>query len=122
MKRQAGPGEGPEQHAGRTRRGYALAAANMVVSGAAIYVNSLGVAMFADSTLYTALKNLFVPCRSTKGGMGLGLAISKHLADHLGAKLELKRTGPRGCVMELTLPVALFPARPATDGTVSAVA
>ncbi|MGO9310916.1 MAG: EamA family transporter [Spirochaetia bacterium] len=39
------------------RRGYLLAALNMVISGVAIYVNSLGVKMFADSTLYTALKN-----------------------------------------------------------------
>ena len=41
-----------------TGRGYALALANMVVSGVAIYVNSLGVRLFDDSTLYTALKNL----------------------------------------------------------------
>ena len=41
-----------------TGRGYALAVANMVVSGAAVYVNSLGVRLFDDSTLYTALKNL----------------------------------------------------------------
>jgi len=40
-----------------TARGYALAVANMVVSGAAVYVNSLGVKLFDDSTLYTALKN-----------------------------------------------------------------
>jgi drug/metabolite transporter (DMT)-like permease len=42
------------------RRGYVLAVVNMLISGAAIYVNSLGVKMFADSTLYTALKNCFV--------------------------------------------------------------
>jgi drug/metabolite transporter (DMT)-like permease len=32
----------------------------MAVSGAAVFVNSVGVKMFEDSTLYTALKNLFV--------------------------------------------------------------
>jgi drug/metabolite transporter (DMT)-like permease len=32
----------------------------MLISGVAIYVNSLGVKMFADSTLYTALKNSVV--------------------------------------------------------------
>jgi len=41
-------------------RGYILAALNMVVSGVAIYVNSLGVRMFSDSTFYTAGKNLVV--------------------------------------------------------------
>lgn len=66
-----------------------------------------------------ALKNLFVPCRSTKGGAGLGLAISKHLADHLGAKLDLIRTGPRGCVMELSLPVAMFSSATVSEATAS---
>jgi transporter family protein len=42
------------------RLGYSLAALNMVISGVAIYVNSLGVRMFSDSTLYTALKNSVV--------------------------------------------------------------
>ncbi|MFI5368585.1 MAG: DMT family transporter [Spirochaetia bacterium] len=42
------------------RLGYTLAALNMVISGVAIYVNSLGVRMFSDSTLYTALKNSVV--------------------------------------------------------------
>ncbi len=41
-----------------TARGYALAAANMAVSGVAVFVNSVGVGLFDDSTLYTALKNL----------------------------------------------------------------
>ena len=38
--------------------GYSLAALNMVISGVAIYVNSIGVKLFSDSTLYTAGKNL----------------------------------------------------------------
>jgi len=42
------------------RLGYTLAALNMVISGVAVYVNSLGVRMFSDSTLYTALKNSVV--------------------------------------------------------------
>jgi signal transduction histidine kinase len=56
----------------------------------------------------TALKNLFVPCRSTKGGAGLGLAISKQLAGHIQGALELKRNGPGGCVMALALPESVF--------------
>ena len=56
----------------------------------------------------TALKNLFVPCRSTKGGAGLGLAISKQLAGHIQAGLELKRNGPGGCAMALALPESVF--------------
>ena len=42
------------------RRGYALAVLNMVVSGVAIYVNSLGVRTFTDPVLYTSLKNALV--------------------------------------------------------------
>jgi drug/metabolite transporter (DMT)-like permease len=43
-----------------TQRGYMLAVLNMAISGAAIYVNSLGVRMFSDAILYTALKNAVV--------------------------------------------------------------
>ena len=50
------------------------------------------------------LKTLFTPCRSTKGGSGLGLAISQQMAHQLSAKLELKRSGPDGCVFALVLP------------------
>jgi signal transduction histidine kinase len=56
----------------------------------------------------SAMKSLFVPCRSTKGGSGLGLAISKQLADHLEAGLELRHNGPGGCVMALLLPPSVF--------------
>ena len=56
----------------------------------------------------TSLKHLFVPCRSTKGGAGLGLAISKQLASHLGAALDLKHNSPGACVMALTLPAELL--------------
>ena len=41
----------------RPTRGYLFAVINMLVSGVAIYVNGIGVKMFSDSTLYTALKN-----------------------------------------------------------------
>lgn len=48
---------------------------------------------------------LFSPLRSTKpDGLGMGLAISKQLADHLHAKLELHRTGPEGSVFVLAVP------------------
>jgi len=50
--------------------------------------------------------HLFTPCRSTKeGGAGIGLAISKQLAAHLGGTLELHSSSPRGCVFRLTIPV-----------------
>lgn len=53
--------------------------------------------------------NLFAPCESTKsGGSGIGLTISKQLATHLGAHLELKSTSPHGSVFRLTLPARLF--------------
>ena len=54
----------------------------------------------------TLADNLFSPCKSTKeGGSGIGLAISKQLANHLGAVLELKSHSPTGCVFLLTVPV-----------------
>jgi len=46
--------------AGDPRVGYYFAALNALISGVAIYVNSIGVKLFADSTLYTALKNAVV--------------------------------------------------------------
>lgn len=52
---------------------------------------------------------LFQPVQSTKpDGAGIGLAISKQLAKHLGAELELKESSPRGCVFALTLPTQLL--------------
>ena len=50
-------------------------------------------------------QSLFVPVRSTKpGGNGIGLAISQHLARHLGTEIELVRTGRTGTVFALNLP------------------
>jgi two-component system sensor histidine kinase FlrB len=47
---------------------------------------------------------LFMPCRSTKaGGTGIGLALSKQLASHLGAELELCESTSAGCVFALKL-------------------
>jgi len=42
------------------KTGYAFAVFNMVISGIAIFVNSLGVQMFSDAVLYTLLKNAVV--------------------------------------------------------------
>ena len=39
------------------RLGYAFAALNAVISGFAIFINTYGVKLFTDSTLYTAMKN-----------------------------------------------------------------
>lgn len=56
----------------------------------------------------TARKSLFSPCQSIKaGGSGIGLAISKQLASHLGADLELKSSQPDGCAFVLSLPIKL---------------
>lgn len=41
-------------------KGYAFAFLNMLISGFAVYVNSLGVRMFSDPVLYTFLKNSIV--------------------------------------------------------------
>jgi signal transduction histidine kinase len=48
---------------------------------------------------------LFMPCTSVKkGGGGIGLAISKQLAQSLGAKLELTGSSPSGCTFRLIVP------------------
>ena len=57
------------------------------------------------------LPRLFTPCRSTHGGSGIGLAISKQLANQLGASLELKANSTTGCVFTLRLPDHLFAER-----------
>jgi signal transduction histidine kinase len=50
---------------------------------------------------------LFEPVRSTKeGGSGIGLAISRQLAQHLGAELMLVSTSAQGTVFRVTLPRA----------------
>jgi two-component system, sensor histidine kinase RegB len=47
---------------------------------------------------------LFMPCTSgKKGGGGIGLAISKQLAQSLGAQLELTQNSPSGCTFRLRL-------------------
>ncbi len=49
--------------------------------------------------------DLFLPCESTKaGGGGVGLSISKQLANHLGAELDLIESGQLGAVFVLRLP------------------
>jgi signal transduction histidine kinase len=50
---------------------------------------------------------LFLPCKSTReGGSGIGLAISKQLAECQGATLELADSSPQGCVFRLMLPLS----------------
>lgn len=47
---------------------------------------------------------LFLPCKSSReGGSGIGLAISKHLAHFLGAKLELVESTSAGSMFTLEL-------------------
>ncbi len=51
---------------------------------------------------------LFMPCRSAReGGTGIGLALCKQLANHLGAELDLAGSTPTGCVFSLSLPIAV---------------
>lgn len=56
---------------------------------------------------------LFRPIKSTKGnGGGVGLAISRQLARHLGGDLHLLRSDATGTVFSLRVPVMLGAARP----------
>jgi signal transduction histidine kinase len=60
---------------------------------------------------------LFTPGPSSKkGGGGIGLAISKQLAQSLGAKLELTQSGPSGCSFRLAVPRQPFSASSQTAG------
>lgn len=52
-------------------------------------------------------ERLFLPVTSTKPrGSGIGLAVSRNLAQHVGASLELKKTGPSGSVFVLRIPLS----------------
>jgi signal transduction histidine kinase len=56
---------------------------------------------------------LFQPCVSTKqSGSGIGLALCRQLAHHLGATVELMRSSGDGSVFALTLPPEPTPAEP----------
>jgi signal transduction histidine kinase len=58
---------------------------------------------------FPAGRQPFVPCQSDKeGGSGIGLAISKQLANHLGAGLELAENSASGCLFVLCLPDSLW--------------
>jgi signal transduction histidine kinase len=53
-------------------------------------------------------KSLFRPVVSRKeGGSGIGLALSKQLANHLDGELELKETGRNGTTFMLSVPESL---------------
>lgn len=57
----------------------------------------------------TYREQLFKPCTSTKEkGSGIGLAISKQLANYLGAELNLKSSSHEGSVFILLLPATVF--------------
>lgn len=65
----------------------------------------------------SALKNLFVPCQSSKaGGTGLGLAITKQLANHMGGQLELVETNSKGTTFQLSIPRSLCVGNVEADG------
>jgi signal transduction histidine kinase len=54
------------------------------------------------------MANLFLPKKSTReGGSGIGLAIARQIADHLGAGLSLEKTSSDGCTFVLELPESI---------------
>jgi signal transduction histidine kinase len=59
-----------------------------------------------EGTGFPADTPLFMPCRSAReGGSGIGLALCRQMANHLGADLELASSTPKGCVFILKVPV-----------------
>ena len=86
------------------RTGYYFAVLNAIISGLAIYINSQGVKMFSDSTLYTGLKNAVV-----------GVALVIPFFFMANSRAELKRlTGRQWGLLALlaviggSVPYALF--------------
>jgi drug/metabolite transporter (DMT)-like permease len=86
------------------RLGYSYAALNALISGFAVYLNGKGVKLFADSTLYTALKNTVV-----------GIALLAPLLLVARERATWRRLTPRqwGLLLALaiiggSLPYALF--------------
>lgn len=74
------------------RAGYAFAVLNMLISGVAVYVNSIGVKMFPDSTLYTTLKNAIV-----------GVALLVPLALYASRRSEYRRITRQQLVLLLVV-------------------
>lgn len=68
-----------KENKNKARWGYYFAAANAVISGFAIFINSFGVKMFPDAAVYTTLKNGVV-----------GLALLVPLALLAGPRQEFK--------------------------------
>ena len=71
-----------------------------------------------------AQANLFQPFSGSarRGGAGLGLAISRELAQAHGGDLVLVETGPAGTVFDLRLPGVAEPLPPGHDGRAAAEA
>ena len=66
-----------------------------------------------------ARENLFNPNTSAKSsGAGIGLAISKQLARHIGAALELVRSSSSGSALTLSVPFSPNPAKAGNEITV----
>jgi len=64
-------------------------------------------------------EHLFAPCQSTReGGTGIGLAISKQLAHHLGADLRLESSSAAGTVFVVEMPLRPAVAKSPLDETV----
>jgi len=88
----------------------------------------LGVTATADRTVFEVRDEgpglppglearLFMPCTSgKKGGGGIGLAISRQLAQSLGARLELVVNRPTGCMFRLTVRPSPVDALPQIEG------
>jgi drug/metabolite transporter (DMT)-like permease len=86
------------------RLGYAFAGLNAIISGCAIYINSLGVKLFSDSTVYTTLKNAVV---------GVALLLPLFFLAKQRAELRRLTIGQWGKLLLLavvggSLPYALF--------------
>ena len=67
----------------------------------------IAIADFGKGVSEDAAKSMFAPFnRSTRGGMGLGLAICQRIATGLGGSLSWENSGSSGAVFRFRVPLA----------------
>ena len=76
------------------RLGYMFAALNAVISGFAVFINTYGVKLFTDSTLYTAMKN---------GVVGVAVLVPIVLFTTQRAEIKRLRRGQWGLLLLLAI-------------------
>jgi len=106
-----------------TERGSVRLVAECASGALEVHVIDSGVGLSADqqSRLFEEFYQATNPERDSRKGFGLGLAISRRLARHLGGDIEVASSPTRGSRFSLLLPGVIVPA-PAADSAPTAAA